>query len=189
MPAWPVNHSVPSRVEHRGVEVRAGAVGARQRERPHLSTSSGSTRTMAFSPPSVIQGAPSGPTITPWGREPSPRRDLGDPAGRGVEPAQLARALRGVPDGAVGGDGHVVGSRARGHVVLLHPHRYRRRGRSSCRARGRRARCRAIPIAVATGRTAGQQHPQRQRQLAAGADDHGRGRAGHAVSMPQAALS
>ena len=34
--------------------------------------SSGSTRTMAFSPPSVIHGAPSGPTMTPWGREPAP---------------------------------------------------------------------------------------------------------------------
>ena len=27
---------------------------------------------MAFNPPSVIQGAPSGPTITPWGRDPAP---------------------------------------------------------------------------------------------------------------------
>src|SRR5262245_14940824 len=27
---------------------------------------------MAFRPPSVIQGAPSGPTITPWGAEPGP---------------------------------------------------------------------------------------------------------------------
>src|SRR5437867_3694192 len=32
----------------------------------------GSTRTMAFRPPSVIQGAPSGPTITPCGRDFSP---------------------------------------------------------------------------------------------------------------------
>src|SRR5215213_1379511 len=34
----------------------------------------GSTRTMAFRPPSVIQGAPSGPTITPCGAERSPAR-------------------------------------------------------------------------------------------------------------------
>ena len=32
----------------------------------------GSTRTIAFSPLSVIQGAPSGPTITPCGAEPEP---------------------------------------------------------------------------------------------------------------------
>src|SRR5215213_3046537 len=34
----------------------------------------GSTRTMAFRPPSVIQGAPSGPTTTPCGAERSPDR-------------------------------------------------------------------------------------------------------------------
>src|SRR5207245_6805956 len=33
----------------------------------------GSTRTIAFRPPSVIHGAPSGPTMTPCGREPAPR--------------------------------------------------------------------------------------------------------------------
>jgi hypothetical protein len=32
----------------------------------------GATRTIAFCPPSVIQGAPSGPTITPCGAERSP---------------------------------------------------------------------------------------------------------------------
>ncbi len=32
----------------------------------------GSTRTMAFWPPSVTQAAPSGPTITPCGAEPMP---------------------------------------------------------------------------------------------------------------------
>src|SRR5438067_1074122 len=32
----------------------------------------GSTRTIAFSPPSVTHGAPSGPTITPCGAEPPP---------------------------------------------------------------------------------------------------------------------
>src|SRR5206468_8044421 len=32
----------------------------------------GSTRTIAFSPPSVIHGAPSGPTITPCGADPVP---------------------------------------------------------------------------------------------------------------------
>ena len=33
---------------------------------------SGSTRTMAFNPLSVTHGAPPGPTMTPWGREPAP---------------------------------------------------------------------------------------------------------------------
>ncbi len=33
----------------------------------------GSTRRIALRPPSVIQGAPSGPTITPCGAEPGPR--------------------------------------------------------------------------------------------------------------------
>src|SRR5438067_12370075 len=32
----------------------------------------GSTRTIAFSPPSVTQAAPSGPTMTPCGAEPLP---------------------------------------------------------------------------------------------------------------------
>ena len=36
------------------------------------SSVSGSTRTMALSPLSVIQGAPSGPTITPCGEDPDP---------------------------------------------------------------------------------------------------------------------
>jgi hypothetical protein len=45
---------------------------------------------MAFWPPSVIQGAPSGPTMTPWG----------------------AALLAAVPDGAVGRGGDVVGESA-----------------------------------------------------------------------------
>ena len=32
----------------------------------------GSTRTIALRPPSVIHGAPSGPTMTPCGAEPAP---------------------------------------------------------------------------------------------------------------------
>src|SRR5205823_8179437 len=37
-----------------------------------ISCVDGSTRKMAFSPPSVIQGAPSGPTMTPCGWDLSP---------------------------------------------------------------------------------------------------------------------
>ena len=38
----------------------------------------GSTRAIAFCRPSVIQAAPSGPTITPWGAAPGPRIAVGD---------------------------------------------------------------------------------------------------------------
>lgn len=41
----------------------------------------GSTRAIAFCPPSVTQAVPSGPTITPWGAAPGPnaiRSDLPD---------------------------------------------------------------------------------------------------------------
>src|SRR5690606_32459334 len=37
-----------------------------------ISPVSTSTRTIAFSPPSVIQGLPSGPTMTPCGADPAP---------------------------------------------------------------------------------------------------------------------
>ena len=38
----------------------------------------GSTRTIAFWPPSVTHGAPSGPTITPCGAERGAERNLAD---------------------------------------------------------------------------------------------------------------
>ncbi len=43
------------------------------KEKILISFIEGFTRTIAFSPPSVIHGAPSGPTITPWGADPLPR--------------------------------------------------------------------------------------------------------------------
>ena len=67
----------------------------------------GSTRTMAFRPPSVTQAAPSGPTITPWGAEPAPR-GMAWPARGGIEPAERAGPLGGVPDRAVGRGRDVV---------------------------------------------------------------------------------
>src|SRR6266511_296975 len=70
MPDWPVNHSVPLRSNTavlRFVDGRSSGSGKRR-----TSDVDGSTRTMAFRPPSVIHGAPSGPTMTPCGAEPSP---------------------------------------------------------------------------------------------------------------------
>ena len=61
-------HAVP--VERGGVEVGGGELG-RQREDVDC-CGRGSTRTIALSPPSVIHGSPSGPTITPCGRDVSP---------------------------------------------------------------------------------------------------------------------
>ena len=101
MPVWPVNQRMPSPVEGRGVEVGVPAVG-RQREDAALPRSRGSTRTIAFRPPSVIHGAPSGPTITPCGAEPAPRAMRRGPR-RSVGSSQpsCAGALRRVPDAAV----------------------------------------------------------------------------------------
>src|SRR6266540_7040584 len=70
MPDWPVNHSVPLRSNtavFRFVDGRSSGRGKRR-----TSDVDGSTRTMAFKPPSVIHGAPSGSTMTPCGAEPSP---------------------------------------------------------------------------------------------------------------------
>src|SRR6266511_52142 len=63
MPDWPVNHSVPLRSNtavFRFVDGRSSGRGKRR-----TSDVDGSTRTMAFKPPSVIHGAPSGPTMWP----------------------------------------------------------------------------------------------------------------------------
>src|SRR5215211_1307347 len=70
MPDWPVNHNVPrwsNTAVLRLVDGWSAGSGNRRTSRVD-----GFTRTIAFRPPSVIQGAPSGPTITPWGAEPSP---------------------------------------------------------------------------------------------------------------------
>ena len=69
MPLWPVNHSVPFLSK---VAVFRLANGDSPSGNGNVFTSSvvGSTLTMAFRPPSVIHGAPSGPTITPWVQTP-----------------------------------------------------------------------------------------------------------------------
>ena len=52
---------------------------------------------MALSPPSVTQAAPSGPTMTPCGAEPSPSGISVVFPVCGIEPAELACSLRRVP--------------------------------------------------------------------------------------------
>src|SRR5262245_34992642 len=70
MPFWPVNHNMP---RASNVAVLRLARGRSWGSGKTLTSSvAGSTRTIALSPPSVIQGAPSGPTITPCGAEPEP---------------------------------------------------------------------------------------------------------------------
>src|SRR2546430_13253879 len=65
MPLCPVNQRMPPRSN---VAVLRFAPGrSLGNGKTVISSVDGSTRTIAFSPPSVIQGAPSGPTMTPWG--------------------------------------------------------------------------------------------------------------------------
>src|SRR5262245_11268432 len=69
-PDWPVNHSMPSGSKTAVFRLASGrSGGSGWGSTPSVA---GSTRTMALSPPSVIQGAPSGPMITPCGAEPGP---------------------------------------------------------------------------------------------------------------------
>ena len=125
-PVWPVNQSVPVAVEGGGVQVGAGRSPAAGRRRPPPCR--GSTRTMAFRPPSVIHGAPSGPTITPCGAEPAPSGISRSRRVAGSSQPSVAVALGRVPDAAVGGGRDVV------RVVP---------------ARARDTRCRARPAAAA----------------------------------------
>src|SRR5207249_10902772 len=69
-PAWPVNQRIPSRSNAAVLRLTAANVcGSGKR---FTSFVFGSTRRIAFWPPSVIHGAPSGPTMTPCGAEPGP---------------------------------------------------------------------------------------------------------------------
>jgi hypothetical protein len=70
MPFWPVNHSRPA-PSKAGVLRLASAASAGSGKLVTFSVA-GSTRTMALRPPSVIQAAPSGPAMTPWGAESAP---------------------------------------------------------------------------------------------------------------------
>jgi hypothetical protein len=69
-PDWPVNHSRPRRSNVavlRFAPARSPGNGNRRTRSERAST-----RTIAFSPPSVTHAARSGPTITPCGAEPDP---------------------------------------------------------------------------------------------------------------------
>src|SRR4051812_41351104 len=70
MPFWPVNQRMP-RVSNAAVLRLAFGRLAGSGKRL-TSEVVGSTRRMAFRPPSVTHAAPSGPTITPCGAEPLP---------------------------------------------------------------------------------------------------------------------
>ena len=86
----------------------------------------GSTRTIAFWPPSVIQGAPSGPTITPCGAEPAPSAiSLTSPVFGSSQPSSPRPcAVYQTPPSAR--RRHVVRMRARRHLVHLDVQRARR---------------------------------------------------------------
>src|SRR5262249_49640486 len=73
-PACPVNQStpLPSKVAVLRLALRPGSGNT------FTLSSAGSTRTIAFLPPSVTQAAPSRPTITPCGAGPRPSRTTGD---------------------------------------------------------------------------------------------------------------
>src|SRR5918995_3043439 len=73
MPDCPVNHSVPPGSKTAVLRLASLPVPSDANGNVRTSDVEGSTRTMAFRPPSEIHGAPSGPTMTPWGREPGPR--------------------------------------------------------------------------------------------------------------------
>jgi hypothetical protein len=75
--------------------------------------------------------------ITPCGRA---ERDEIDLAAGGVETSELARALGGIPDDAVGADRHVVRAAPRRKRIRLH--RDLRRDHRSPDGRGRCEQCR-----------------------------------------------
>ena len=75
---------------------------------------------MALVPPSVTQGAPSGPMITPCGAAAGPSGMRSTLPRGGVEAAELAVALGGIPDDAVGADGDVVRAAPRRKGIHLH---------------------------------------------------------------------
>src|SRR4051794_1380842 len=70
MPLWPVNQRRPAR--SKTAVLRLAFALLLGRGKSCTFSVIGSTRTIAFSPPSVTHGAPSGPTMTPCGAEPWP---------------------------------------------------------------------------------------------------------------------
>ena len=117
-PALPREPEHASLVEGRGVQVRvARSSGSGNRRTFRVR---GSTRTMALRPPSVIHGAPSGPTMTPCGAEPLPRRVSRDfPVSGSSQPSwPVCCAVYQTP--AVAGRSDVVRMRAARDGKLAH---------------------------------------------------------------------
>src|SRR3954447_16343191 len=115
-PPWPVNHSRPPRSKVAVLRFTSGRFAGSGNRRTR--SVRGSTRTIAFSPPSVTHGAPSGPTITPCGGRAGAERDHPAAPGPRVEAAEVAGALGGEPDGAVARGRDVVRAAARGDAEL-----------------------------------------------------------------------
>src|SRR5438094_9185741 len=74
MPLCPVNQRTPPRSNVAVLRFAPGLFLGNGKTL--ISSLPGSTRTIAFNPPSVIQGAPSGPTMTPCGWDLSPSLTL-----------------------------------------------------------------------------------------------------------------
>src|SRR3954447_7833867 len=70
MPLWPVNQRRP--VRSKTAVLRLAFALLVGKGKSCTFSVIGSTRTIAFSPPSVTHGAPSGPTMTPCGADPWP---------------------------------------------------------------------------------------------------------------------
>ena len=124
MPAWPVNQSTPS--PSNAAVLRFAPGRSAGSGKTATSCVAGSTRTIAFSPPSVIQGAPSGPTMTPCGAEPSPSAIVVTSPVAGSSWPSVPSRCAGVPDAPVGGRRDVMRMRARRHRVLDDLERRRR---------------------------------------------------------------
>ena len=116
MPLCPVNQRMPWRSKVAVFRLASGddAGSGKRRTRRVF----GSTRTIAFSPPSVIHGAPSGPTMTPCGAEPVSEGGVPRLAGLRVEPAELAGSLRRVPDASVARRRDIVRAASRRDGIL-----------------------------------------------------------------------
>ena len=89
-------------VEGSRIQVSITAILGGQRKHLHFFCHRVRRRTMAFKPPSVIHGAPSGPTMTPCGAGFRPSAMLCVLPGPGIpESSQLARPLSCIPDSPI----------------------------------------------------------------------------------------
>ena len=106
MPVCPVNQMRP--LPSKAAVLRLAAAREAGSGQAFTSLLMGSTRTMAFCPPSVTQAAPSGPTITPCGAESFPSGIRSTVTRLGIKTTQDAGSLTGVPDRAIRRGRHVM---------------------------------------------------------------------------------